>query len=96
MATSSPRSSTAAKVMTLSNGPSMKSCTWLCWSVAPIAATGVGPACTSRPARSTRLPRLSAQSWRYHSANSRSRSVYGIRTWIRAPSSVSAAQCSAA
>ena len=34
--------------MTLSNGPSMKSCTWLCWSVAPTAASGVGPTCTVR------------------------------------------------
>ena len=38
-----PRSPTATKVTVLSLGPSMKSCTWLCWSVAPSAASGVGP-----------------------------------------------------
>ena len=38
---SPPCSSTATNVTILFGGSSMNSCTWLCWSVAPSAASGV-------------------------------------------------------
>ena len=53
--------------------------------MAPRDVTGVCPVSARRPWRSRRLPRLSAQSWRYQSARCRRPSAYGIITWMFRP-----------
>ena len=68
---------TATKVTVLSGGPSMNSCTCVCWSVAPSAGSGVGP--TDAPSGVT-LPSDSAHSCTNHAAMSRSASLYGMST----------------
>ena len=93
ISTSSAAVSTRRKVTVLSAGPSMNSCTWLCWSVAPTLAIGVGPTC--RPSAST-LPSDSAHNCTNHGARSRSASLYGIMTCCPCPACACARHCSVA
>ena len=63
----SPALATVTTVNNLSRGPPMNSCTWLCWSTGPSAATGVVPL--------PFLPRLSAHSCTYQCVKRSSRSA---------------------
>ena len=62
-----PAGATVMMVNSLSRGPAMKSCSWLCWSTGPSAPIGVVPLPS--------LPRLSAQSCTYQRVNRSSRSA---------------------